>query len=421
VNDVVGAAWGERFEPLDWLPSRTMAEFDAEAFASIKRYVEFDETSVALLAELHPIAAPYFEAIVDDFYATIEAHPEAQRVITGGRAQIERLKQTLIAWLGSVLLGPHDAAYLESHARIGRVHVRIALPQQFMFTAMNRIRSRLIEIVHRNVPGDVEHRIAVARALNQILDLELAIMLDTYRENYIAKVRAAERLATIGQLAASIGHELRNPLGIIDSSLYLIRQRMARANIDDPHLVKHWEKITAQVKHCSKTINNLLDLARDRPPTRRPVPLHTLIQRARELTAPPAGVEVVVNAPHDLKLFADPDDLLHVLSNLLLNAAQAQGDSGRIEIEAAPFKGGVEIRVRDHGPGVPPENRDRIFEALFTTKARGTGLGLALCRRIIFAHGGEIQLEARGPGACFRIWLPGESTAVEPGHGANPS
>ena len=398
-----------------------MAQFDAEAFASIKGYVEFDEKSVALLAELHPIAEPHFEAIVEDFYATIEAHPEAQRVITGGRPQIERLKRTLIAWLGSVLLGPHDAAYLESHARIGRVHVRIALPQQFMFTAMNRIRSRLIEIVHRSVPGDVEHRIAVARALNQILDLELAIMLDTYRENYIEKVRAAERLATIGQLAASIGHELRNPLGIIDSSLYLIRQRMTRENIDDPQLVKHWDKITAQVKHCSKTINNLLDLARDRPPTRRPVPLHSLIQRARELSAPAAGIEVAVIAPDDLKLFADPDDLLHVLSNLLLNAAQAQGASGRIEIEAAPFKGGVEIRVRDQGPGVPPENRERIFEALFTTKARGTGLGLALCRRIIFAHGGEIHLESRGPGACFRIWLPGASTTAEPSRGANPS
>ncbi len=398
-----------------------MAEFDAEAFASIKGYIEFDESASALLAEFHPIAAPHFAVIVDDFYATIEAHPEAQRVITGGGEQIERLKRTLIAWLESVLLGPHDFAYLENHARIGRVHVRIGLPQQFMFTAMNRIRSRLIEIVHRGVSGDVEHRIAIARAINQILDLELAIMLDTYRENYIEKVRAAERLATIGQLAASIGHELRNPLGIIDSSLYLIRQRMTRESMEDPQLVKHWDKISAQVKHCSKTINNLLDLARDRPPMRRPVPLLPLVQRARELSALGPGIELAISAPDDLKLFADPDDMLHVLSNLLLNAAQAQGDSGRIEIEAAPSKGGVAIRVRDHGPGVPLENRERIFDALFTTKARGTGLGLALCRRIVVAHGGEIRLEQQGTGACFGIWLPDESTAVDSNHRANSS
>ena len=221
--------------------------------------------------------------------------------------------------------------------------MRIALPQQFMFTAMNRIRSRLIEIVHRSVPGDVEHRIAVARAVNQILDLELAIMLDTYRENYVEKVRSSERLATIGQLAASIGHELRNPLGIVDSSLYLIRQRMTRQGIDDAQLVKHWDKIATQVKHCSKTINNLLDLARDRPPNRRREPLRPLIDRALELTAIPAGVIVSVDVPSELKLFADPDDLIHVISNLVLNAAQAQGESGRIEIEAAPFKSGVEV------------------------------------------------------------------------------
>src|SRR5688572_6362107 len=147
-----------------------MAEFDVAAFESIKRYVEFDERTAELLSAFHPIAAPHFVPIVDDFYASIEAHRDARGVITGGKAQIERLKGSLIAWLESVLLGPHDAAYLESHARIGRIHVRIALPQEFMFTAMNRIRSRLIEIVHRDVPGSVEHRISVARAVNQILE-----------------------------------------------------------------------------------------------------------------------------------------------------------------------------------------------------------------------------------------------------------
>jgi signal transduction histidine kinase len=192
---------------------------------------------------------------------------------------------------------------------------------------------------------------------------------------------------------------------------------MTRTNVEDAQLIKHWDKINAQVKHCSKTINNLLDLARERPPARRAVPLLPLIQRARELSVLPSGMDVVLTAPDDLRLFADPDDLLHVLSNLLLNAAQAQGDAGRIEVMAAPFKGGVEIRVRDYGPGVPPENRDRIFDALFTTKARGTGLGLALCRRIVSAHGGELQLEPQQPGACFRIWLPDEAAPIEP----NPS
>jgi two-component system, NtrC family, sensor histidine kinase HydH len=421
VNASAVLTWVGGRDPLSWLSQPPMAEFDAAAFESIKQYVEFDERTAELLAEFHPIAAPHFVPIVADFYATIEAHPQARSVITGGKEQIERLKGSLVAWLESVLLGPHDAAYLESHARIGRIHVRIALPQEFMFTAMNRIRSRLIEIVHRDVPGEIEHRIAVARAVNQILDLELAIMLDTYRENYVEKARAAERLATIGQLAASVGHELRNPLGIIDSSLYLIRQRMTRQGIDDAQLVKHWDKITAQVKHCSKTINSLLDLARDRPPSRRPELLKPLIERALEVSALPPGVDVELAIADDLKLYADPDDLVHVISNLLVNGAQAQGETGRIEVTAAPFKGGVEIRVRDHGPGVPAEIRERIFDALFTTKARGTGLGLALCRRIIYGHGGELRLEPTDRGACFRVWLPdARSDAEAPMTRSNP-
>ncbi len=98
-------------------------------FDSLKQYVGFDEASSAALRELHPIAQPAFVAIVDDFYAAIEAHPEASAAITGGAAQIERLKQTLIRWLDLLLLGPHDEAYYELRARIGRMHVRIALPQ----------------------------------------------------------------------------------------------------------------------------------------------------------------------------------------------------------------------------------------------------------------------------------------------------
>jgi two-component system sensor histidine kinase HydH len=130
-------------------------------------------------------------------------------------------------------------------------------------------------------------------------------------------------------------------------------------------------------------------------------------------------MNVSVDVPANLRVFADPDDLIHVISNLVLNGAQAQGDSGRIEIEAAPFKSGVEIRVRDHGSGIPAENRERIFDALFTTKARGTGLGLALCRRIVYAHGGEIQLVPASPGACFRVWLPDAETRPDVAEGAD--
>jgi two-component system, NtrC family, sensor histidine kinase HydH len=379
---------------------------DVATFESIKAYVGFGEDQAVVLRDFQPIAQAHLVEIVDDFYAAIDSHPRAREVITGGKEQIERLKRTLIAWLDSLLLGPHDAAYLEAHSRIGRVHVRIGLPQEFMFTAMNRIRVRLLEVIRTSLASDPPRTNAVAEAAHQALDLELAIMLDTYREDLMTKVRATERLATIGQLAASIGHELRNPLGIIDSSVFLVQQRTEKLGIDDEPLKKHFEKIRGQIKHCTRTINGLLDLARDRPPKRKRVPLAPLIELALDQSETRDRLEVDRSIPDGLVVDADPDDVVHVLSNLLGNAAQAQGGKGRVRIEAASVKSGTEIRVRDDGPGVAPEISHRIFDALFTTKARGTGLGLALCRRILYAHGGEIGLEPSERGACFRVWIP---------------
>src|SRR5690606_22350325 len=100
---------------------------DHDTFTLAKRYVDFDASMQAALKSFHPIAQPHFGPIVDDFYDVIERFPTARAVITGGREQIKRLKLTLIEWLESLLAGPHDAAYLEARARIGRVHVRIGL------------------------------------------------------------------------------------------------------------------------------------------------------------------------------------------------------------------------------------------------------------------------------------------------------
>src|SRR5678809_573823 len=150
-------------------------------FENIKLYVGFTDASSSALRELHPIALPFFQPIVDDFYAAIEAHPGARQAITGGPAQIERLKQTLIRWMDTMLLGPHDEDYYERRARIGRMHVRIALPQQYMFTAMDRIRVRLLDVVRTKIADDPAKLDRIATAVNQILDLELAIMLETYR------------------------------------------------------------------------------------------------------------------------------------------------------------------------------------------------------------------------------------------------
>jgi signal transduction histidine kinase len=384
---------------------------DVEQFETIKRYVEFDSESAHHLRRFHPLAEAHFERIVTDFYEAIDRVPAARVVITGGAEQVERLKRTLVHWMGSMISGPYDASYLQARARIGHVHVRIGLRQEFMFSAMNRIRGRLTEVAQSAYADDTTTRVRVLRALDQIIDVELAIMVDTYHETLLQRARASERLAVIGQLAASIGHELRNPLGTMESSLYLLRQRVVKLGLDDPQLEKHHGRIEGQLKLCSKTIDNLLDLARDRPPRRHTLGAAEIVDRAAEQAGLPPGIRLTLAGLEGLTVDADPDDLLHVIVNLLLNAAQAQAGRGEIHITGERWKGGTMLRIEDDGPGVPPELRHRIFDALFTTKARGTGLGLALARRILHAHGGEIDLEAGDRGARFRLWIPDLRTA----------
>jgi signal transduction histidine kinase len=275
-----------------------------------------------------------------------------------------------------------------------------------MFTAMNRVRSRLVETAQQDLAAEPERCRRVLCAVNQVLDLELAIMLDTYREDHVARMRDQERLATIGQIAASIGHELRNPLGIVESSVFLIRQRLTRLGVTDEGLDRHAAKISTQVRQCANTVASLLDLARARPPARRRFALRPLIDHAIEVAVVAPEIVVEVEVPTGLEVFADHEQILQVIANLLENASQALGGSGHVWVRARSEGGGTVVEVRDDGPGVPAEIRERVFEALFTTKARGTGLGLALCRRVIDAHRGEIGLEPTEPGAAFRFWLP---------------
>ncbi len=373
---------------------------------SLKTYVGFTDESSATLAASHALVAPHFGTIIDDFYRTIEAHPGARAAITGGHEQIERLKRTLLQWIDEVFRGPHDLTYLERRARIGRVHVRINLPQAYMFTAVDRIRVKTLDVLRATLAADTDRLRRVSTALHQLLDIELAIMLETYKEDLEAKNRTAERLSTIGQFAAGIGHELRNPLGVMESSVFLLRQRLGQLSVDDAGLTKHLDKIAVEVQRSNKTINDLLELARNRAPRRVLLPAKALISRALNSVTVPPAVAIDVAAAEEVLVDGDPDQLGHILANLILNASQAMNGSGRIWIQARRLGSEVELRVRDDGPGVPAEIRHRIFEALFTTKAKGSGLGLALCRRIAESHGGDVVLEPSPGGAAFLVTLP---------------
>jgi len=384
----------------------SIAAVDKTFRENVNAYVGFDDDASAALREAHPLVAPSFGSIIDDFYATIEAHPDARAAITGGAAQIARLKQSLMQWIDELFRGPHDEAYFQRRARIGRIHVRIDLPQMYMLTAMDRILLRSADVL-RDAPGvEPDARSRMLTALHQILDIELAIMLETYRDDLLARNRTAERLATIGQFAAGIGHELRNPLGVVESSAFLVGRRLEQLHVSDASITRHMEKITTEVQRSTRTINDLLELARSRPLRRAVVDCRAFVAQAVPAANLPPGVAVAVDVAEGVPLDADADQLARVLTNLLINAGQAMNGAGQVWIDAQREGKVTVLRVRDDGPGVPASVRDRIFEALFTTKAKGSGLGLALCRRIAEAHGGTVTLDPSERGAVFRISIP---------------
>lgn len=383
-----------------------MSSVNLELLQSIRDYVDFDERSAAVVAEFRPHAEPHFASVVDDFYATIEAHPEARLVITGGREQVERLKGSLTVWLGSLLSGHYDQEYLERHARIGRVHIRIGLPQHLMFTAMCRVRMQLTRIAALVLAHDAALQGQVTMAVHKLLDLELAIMLDSYREDLSERQRAHERLATIGELAASVGHELRNPLGTMESSLYLMERLFDKLSITDPQVHKHLQKVARQVEQCNDTITRLLDLARDRPPRRELVALGEVLRETLVRMDLPSTTSVSLDFDDQLQVWLDPAQIRLVVANLIRNAAEASPNGVSVTIDANAEPGGVAIFVRDDGPGIPEQVRPHVFRALFTTRSQGTGLGLALATRIVESHGGELTLEKAARGTVFRVWLP---------------
>jgi signal transduction histidine kinase len=390
---------------------------DPSAFDSLKEYVGFTEASAAALRQLHPLAAPQFPQIVDDFYDAIGRHPTARAALSGGAGQLARLKTTLTAWLNSLLRGPHDDAYHEARDRIGRAHVRIGLPQAYMFTAINRIRVHLGRVARQSLRDQPAKLARIEDAMNQILDLDLAIMLESYRADLTRKTEQAERLAAMGEFASSIGHELRAPLGVIESSLYLLRQHVGPEAAAAPPVAKHLDRIAEQVRGSRRTIDDLLELARNRPLRLQRAPVCAVVEAAIELAALPVGVIVDVAVPAELCADFDWDQMQRALAALLTNASQAMNGAGHLAVQADADEAGLSLRVCDDGPGVPPELHGRIFDALFTTKARGSGLGLALCRRILDEHRGHIELQPSERGARFALWIPN----APPTGGGHPS
>jgi signal transduction histidine kinase len=379
-------------------------------YRELQSYVGWSDDDVQWIVAAAPLLEPYLVSLIDDFYNEIERHPDARKVITGGPAQIERLKGTLVRWIRELLAGRYDVDYVARRWRVGWRHVEIGLDQVYTNAALSRLRTGLIRSLQESWTGEPEGLKETVRSLNKLLDLDLAIIEDAYQAEYMARLQRNERLATLGQVAGGVAHELRNPLNVVKTSVYyLLNARNSTAEKQADHL----RRIERNVELADNVISSLSNFAKIPIPSLQPIAVEPLICEALEINPPGDGIDVMIECapglPHAL---GDRDQLRIALGNLIRNARDAMQQNGRLMIAARQVAGYVEVSVADNGVGIPADDLARILEPLYSTKARGLGLGLAMARSIVEKNQGNLSVASElGRGSVFTIRLtsaPGE-------------
>lgn len=220
------------------------------------------------------------------------------------------------------------------------------------------------------------------------------------------KLVRKERLAAIGELSGGIAHELRNPLGAIKNSVYFLKMVIEEPDEDIEETLQILED---EVKHSVDIIECLLEFSKPKPPTRMKVNINEVLKELVEKTEIPDNIKLSMDFEEEAPiLLADPVQLERVFGNLIGNAIEAMPKGGRLDlITLCCPDGKIQVKVKDTGTGIPEDNLESIFEPLFTTKAKGIGLGLSIVNSIIEAHSGSISVESEvGRGTVFTVELP---------------
>jgi two-component system, NtrC family, sensor kinase len=373
-------------------------------YQELQSYVGWTGEDARRVASVAGLLNPHLPRLVDDFYEEIDRHPDARKVITGGAAQVQRLKGTLIAWLRELLAGTYDRDYVARRWRVGWRHVEIGLDQVYTNVALSRLRTGLVRTLHERWEGPAHDLKLVVRSLNTLLDLDLAIIEDAYQAEYLARQQRAERLATIGQVAGGVAHELRNPLNVVKTSVYyLVNAR----NPSPEKRAEHLARIERHVTLADGVITALSNFAKMPVPNLVPFPVAGCLREALETNPPPESVAVTFDCPDAVPpALADPEQVRIVFANLIRNAREAMPQGGRLTLAARGVDDRVEVSVTDTGKGIPAEQLHRIGEPLYSTKARGLGLGLSMARAILEKNLGELRVASEpGRGSTFTVAL----------------
>ncbi len=287
--------------------------------------------------------------------------------------------------------------YREREAEIIERIIRTGEPEEYEKEYIRKDGSRVpILLTTFVVRGTDQKSIGLAAIIKDI----------TERKQMQEKVLISERLATLGQFSGSISHELRNPLGVIDSSVYYLKTKLKDA---DTKVQRHLDRIRSSVSTATTTIESLLNLTQMHGPHLARVDLVALISDVLTISNIPSRVNVVHEfAGPEILVKGDRGQLRIAFKNVIKNAVEAMDGSGTLRVVA---RGGAdsqaEVSFADTGSGIAPENLDKIFQPLFSTKAKGIGFGLAIAKMVTDGHGGTIEARSdSGKGAVLTLRLP---------------
>lgn len=218
-----------------------------------------------------------------------------------------------------------------------------------------------------------------------------------------------ERLAAIGQMASVVGHEIRNPLAVINNSIYFIKTKTNAIPNPEPKVIKHIAIIESEIRQANGIIDEILGFARTRELNPKVMGINNYLEDLTMSFPVPQHIELVKNfAPENPCVNIDPDEMAQAVRNLIKNGIEVMPEHGKVYVRSEVVDPGtVRIDVEDTGCGMPKETVDKIFAPFFTTKARGTGLGLAVVKKVADRHKGRVEVSSVvGKGTCFKLFLP---------------
>jgi len=234
---------------------------------------------------------------------------------------------------------------------------------------------------------------------------EYAERLEEMVEERTRKLRGVERMAAIGELAAMVGHDLRNPLSGIAGAAYFLKKKCSQ--MEDETTRKMFEIIERDIEYSNKIVNDLLDFSKTIDLELVMISPKRLVEEALNSIDVPGNINVTNTTLDELVIEVDAQMMKRVLINLLKNAVDAMPSGGDIRITGELTNQDYELLITDTGVGIPEDILDEIWNPLFTTKSKGMGFGLSICRRILEYHGGSIEVKSKvGEGTSFIILLP---------------